>query len=65
MTQAIAVSATQLSQDFVTLNKKHFIDDPGVMPLALAEEYATGEYAEAEHALGGSFFIFARRRLAS
>ena len=50
------MSATQLSQDFVTLNKKHFIEDPGVLPLALAEEYATGEYKTAEIALDGSTF---------
>lgn len=51
----MAVSATELAGDFQLLNKTHFLEDPELGPLALAEEYSgSGEYGTAEVALAGS-----------
>lgn len=53
--QLVGISATELAQDFVTLNKTHFADDPPLAPLTLAEEYCgSGEYATPESALAGN-----------
>lgn len=56
-TQAAGVSATELSQDFATLNKTHFLDDPDKEPLVLADEYTTSEFASAEVVLASTLRI--------
>ena len=58
--QAAGVSATELAQDFATLNKTHFVDDPEKEPLELAEEFTSGEYATAEVALASQSCLSAR-----
>ncbi|KAL8281073.1 hypothetical protein RQP46_006431 [Phenoliferia psychrophenolica] len=55
--KAAGVSATELSQDFATLNKTHFLDDPDKEPLVLAEEYTTSEFATAEVVLATAQMI--------
>lgn len=47
----MAVTATQLAEDFISLNKTHFADDPSLAPLELAEQFAGGEYNTAVVAL--------------
>lgn len=51
----MAVTATQLAEDFITLNKTHFADDPSLAPLDLAEQFAGGEYPSAEVALSSTY----------
>ncbi|KAK4704537.1 transcription elongation factor SPT6, partial [Phenoliferia sp. Uapishka_3] len=48
LAEAVGVSATELSQDFATLNKTHFADDPEKLPLDLAQEFTKGEGMKAE-----------------
>ncbi|KAM0753127.1 transcription elongation factor Spt6 [Meredithblackwellia eburnea MCA 4105] len=57
LADAIGITATELSQDYSTLNKTHFQDDPEKSPEELAEEYASGEYRSAESALKAAKMI--------
>lgn len=52
--QLISISATDLSQAFVT-GKPVDVQDPESMPLVLAEEHTGDGYSSAESALAGTF----------